>query len=206
MLTVIIFLSLIIGLNLIPLCIKPVSPNYELRIRKISFYVTIIFIVSNILLLCELRLKGFYSHEIILVIFGIAILIYFATVNNSYRKLWSIIFLTPLLAMGIIIQIFHLKTCETPLDESHHIYLRRGGFLSCGETLVITKSKLVIFDQAIQTEYNLCLRGVNHVELNGSQDGKISLLIHHDGEMDSENPFNFIFKLDTHNISDTVNE
>jgi len=80
---------------------------------------------------------------------------------------------------------------ENKINSTYDINTYDGGFLACGESIRITESSFGILEKTIYSESSLCLKGISKIETIEFNKNRADFLIYHDGEMDSENPYNF---------------
>jgi hypothetical protein len=80
---------------------------------------------------------------------------------------------------------------EQRIDENNKISVTTGGFLACGEIINITQTRLGIFDKEVFHIDNLCLIGINKIEIVKLDDKHAEFLIYHNGQYDSENPYKY---------------
>jgi ABC-2 type transport system permease protein len=145
-----------------------------------------------------IRFKGLYSNTIIGLTFLISSLIYFATNKNTKKKIISIIILFPLVLVGFYLQFFNQNLGTYKVNNELNIRVSQEGFLACGEIIRLTKSKLLIFDKELIYNSSECLRGINKIETIEFNEKSAELLIYHNGEMDSENPY--LYRIENKNV------
>jgi len=191
MTAIIIFVGLIVGLNCIPLLTKSIFP-------KIEKAVVGILIVSTILLLTFVsfeyngyKLKGYFILTAISWTFIASTIFFFALFKNTKRKIISVFLLTPLVALSILTLVIGQVVYEQKIDETNKISVTTGGFLACGEIINITQTRFVIFDKQVYHVENLCLIGINKIEIVKLEDKHAEFLIYHNGLNDSENPYKY---------------
>lgn len=80
------------------------------------------------------------------------------------------------------------------MNNDIDIVVSSVAFLGCGETISLTKSKFIIFDQQLFYNSNECLMGIYKVETIEFNERRARFLIYHSGELDSENPYNYEIK------------
>ena len=66
--------------------------------------------------------------------------------------------------------------------------------MSCGESIRLTETYYLLFDKIIYRDDSLCLRGIDEIEIVHFDANSGTFLIHHDGEMNSENPIEYTIK------------
>lgn len=155
------------------------------------FVATILFLVFLIFQLNGYWLKGQYTFTIISLTFiGLAIL-YFVLLKNTKWKITTVFLLTPVLASCILAQVIGQVVYEQKIDETNKISVTTGGFLSCGESIHITQTRLGLFDKEVYSIDNLCLSGINKIEAVKLDDKSAEFLIYHNGQYDSENPYKY---------------
>ena len=191
MIAIIIFILIIIGFNLIPRLTKKRFPKTEKLIERLLIYITITFLILLALAFNGIKLKGIYSNLIVGLIFILASLLYFAINKNTTRKVISIVVLIPLILCSFYFQFCYENLGRYKVNDDADIVVSREGFLACGEIIRLTTSKFKIFDKELIYDSNECLRGIYKVETVKFNKKKAEFLIYHNGELDSENPFNY---------------
>jgi hypothetical protein len=186
---ILIFIGIIVGLNCIPLLTKTNFTNLEKVIVKVLLSSTILFLTFTILKFSGYRLKGLYIFSTITWTFIFSTVLYFALFKNSKKKIFTIFLLTPLLILGFLALIIGEVEYENKIDKIYKISGTTGGFLACGENIQITQTRFIIFDKEVFSKNNLCLKGINKIETIYNDNNKTEILIYHNGEMDSENPY-----------------
>ncbi|WP_282039377.1 hypothetical protein [Saccharicrinis aurantiacus] len=83
------------------------------------------------------------------------------------------------------------QECEFDLNEKSKIVVRTGGIFSCGESITITQSCFGFFNKEIFNLDNLCLIGIYNIETVILDESFANILIYHNGENDSENPYKY---------------
>lgn len=194
MIAILIFILIIIGFNLIPGLTKKRFLKTEKLIERLLIYSTITLLILLALSFYGIKLKGIYSNLIIGIIFILTSLLYFAIKKNSTRKVISIIVLIPLILFNFYFQIFFQNIGRYKVNDDLDIVISEGGFLACGEIIILTTSKFVIFDKQLIYNSNECLRGIYKVETIELNKNRGRFLIYHDCELDSENPYNYEIK------------
>lgn len=198
MTAILVFILIIIGFNLIPKLTKKNFPETEKIIKKILIYETIIVVILIILSFNGLKIKGIYSNLIIALIFILTSLLYFAIVKNTIRKIITIIVLTPLILLSFYFQVFNENLGRYKVTDKINIVVSSEGFLACGEIIRLTKSKFLIFDKELIYDSNQCLRGIYKIETVDFNKKRAEFLIYHNGELDSENPYDY--KIENKNV------
>ncbi|MGN6646519.1 MAG: hypothetical protein ACTHJT_08310 [Cytophaga sp.] len=192
MTALIIFIGLIVGLNCIPLLTKTNFPKTEKVIVKLLVTTTILFLIILFFAFNGYRLKGQYTFVTITLIFIGLTIIYFAVFKNTTTKiLTATLLLTPLLTVSIFTLLIGQVLKEFDINNKTKIIITTGGFLSCGELIYITQTKLGLFDKEVHYENSLCLRGIEKIETVKIDDRHAEFLIYHDKTMDSENPYKY---------------
>lgn len=191
MTAILIFLAIVIGLNCIPLLIKQHNPKLEKIVSRLLILTTILFLIFTTLLFVDYRIKGIYSNSIIGLTFIISCFLFFSIIQNSRKKIFKVILLTPLIIISIYTLLFGETLHETKINDNYKIESFIGGFLACGENIRMTKSEFGIFEKSIYQDNNICIKGIFKLELLDFNENHLELLIYHDGEMDSENPYRY---------------
>lgn len=191
MITIVIFLVIVVGLNLIPQLSKKQFPKTEKTITRILVFFTITFILFTGLQVLGLQLKGLYSNQLTGLLFIMACLLFFVLVNNSKLKLITVALLIPVIITSLFSILFVNTLFETSINKTHKIQTSTTGIMSCGESIRITKSTMLLFDQTIFREESLCLRDIDNIEVVEFDDDRATFLIHHNGEMNDENPYRY---------------
>ena len=93
--------------------------------------------------------------------------------------------------LGILTLITGRVINEFRRDDTTKISVTKGGFLACGEIIKITQSKFGIFNKEVFHIDNLCVIGIHKIEALKIDEKHIELLIYHNGELDSENPYKY---------------
>jgi ABC-2 type transport system permease protein len=191
MTAIIVFIGLIIGLNCIPLLTDTTFPKAEKTIKLTLVASLILLLTFTIFECCGYRLKGLYSFTTISWIFIVSTMAYFVIFKNTKQKLLTSILLTPLLVLTILSTKLAKPVYENKIDETYKISVTTGGFLACGEIIHITQTRFGIFDQDVFHIDNLCLIGINKIEIAKLDHKHAGFLIYHNGEQDSENPYSY---------------
>lgn len=189
MAALIILIGLIVGLNLIPALIKGDFPKSEKTIIKLLVVSSSFFVITMVLDFLGYRLKGLYSTSIIATVFLFSTVIFFAVFKNTTRKFSISLILIPILFLALLTLMFENGRKEVVVDDKTKIITSASGFFSCGETLQITQSSYGIFDKEVYKDDELCLSGIERVEIVSINDKLIDLFIYHDRVMNSENPY-----------------
>lgn len=169
--------------------IKTHSLKLEKIILRTLILTTVMFLISTTFLFFEYRLIGLHSNLIIGLTFIISCFLFFSIVKNSTKKIITVFVLTPLILISIYTFLIGETLYEKKINNAYTIKTSIGGFLTCGENIKITKSKFLIFEKAVFKDNSLCLKGIYKIDLIEITDNHVELLIYHDGEMDSENPY-----------------
>lgn len=187
----ILFLLSIAALNLIPLWTKGKFQGAE-RTIIISVIITSAIVLAEAILSVDgYHLKGLYTNKITALAFAVATLLYFSLVRNTKTKVVSFLFLVPLLVVSFYNLLFMWTTYQKRITPGINIEVLTGGLLSCGELIRVTETRFGILDKEIHFETSLCLRGIERIETIRLANGSAEMLIYHDGEMDSENPYSW---------------
>ncbi|MCB6232303.1 hypothetical protein LIS90_13710 [Flavobacterium psychrophilum] len=101
----------------------------------------------------------------------------------------TVFLLTPLIVLSILTLMIGEVKYENKIDKTNKISVITGGFLACGEIINITQTRFLFFDKEVFSESNLCLKGITMIKTIFNDDKKTEILIYHDGELDSENPY-----------------
>ena len=198
MIAIIIFTGIIISLNCIPLLTKLSFPKTEKVIKRILIASTVLLLIFLTFEINGYKLKGLYTFTMIGLTFIISSLIYFTIFKNTKKKIMIVFLLTPLIVLSIFITVSNKTIYKNAINEKYNIEIREGGFLACGETLKITEPKFGIFDKEVFHESSLCLQGVNKIKVLKFDKKLSKLLIYHNGDMNSENPY--LYKMELKNV------
>ncbi|QCK16531.1 hypothetical protein [Mangrovivirga cuniculi] len=187
---ILILIGLIIALNCVPLLTKRRFPKAEKAVMRILVATTILFLIFTVFRFFGYNLKGNYTFQAISWSFLVSAILFFTLLKNTKKKLLTVLFLIPLVAWGVITFTTDRVVYEDKFDDQRNIVVTTGGFLACGENIHITQTKFGIFDKEVLHIDHLCLTGIDKIEI--SSDSKhLDFLIYHDGELDSENPYNY---------------
>jgi len=80
---------------------------------------------------------------------------------------------------------------KSEINDNHNVEVRIGGFLACGESLVITESKFGILDKQQYVGNNSCVTGIDKIETIEFKENNVEFLIYHDGKTEFENPYKY---------------
>lgn len=180
-------------------------PKLEKVIRKISFYSLIGILICVVLLIFDFRLKGKYTTSIIGLTFLISTILLFGLTKRNLTKILSGILTIPIFIFGILsfyseiglvffyfISIpFQAPMAKSEINDNHNVEVRIGGFLACGENLVITKSQFGILDKQQYAGNNYCVTGIDKIETIEFKENNVEFLIYHDGKTEFENPYKY---------------
>ncbi|WP_188363217.1 hypothetical protein [Flavobacterium orientale] len=191
MTAIIIFIGFIIGLNCIPLLTKTTFPTVEKLIGRILIASTILFLIVMILEFNGYKLKGLYSFSTIGWTFIVSTILFFALFKNTKKKMLTVFLLIPLIVLSILTLILRQVVYQQKIDETNKISVSTNGFLACGEIINITQTRFGIFDKEVFHSDNLCLIGINKIEIIKFDDKHAEFLIYHNGLNDSENPYKY---------------
>lgn len=201
----IVLITIFTGISLVLIFKKYDFPKLEKVIRKISFYSLIGILICVLLLVFDFRLKGKYTTSIIGVIFLLSTILLFGLTKKSLTKILSGILTIPIFIFGILslfweigFGFFYLITlpfqapsAKSEINANHNVEVRVGGFLACGEILVITKSEFGILDKQYYAGNNSCVTGIDKIETLDFQENIVEFLIYHDGKTEFENPYKY---------------
>ena len=197
--TFILILSIfLIGLNLIPELIKRDSNNLERAIRNILVVSTFLFLTVVFLPLVGLRLKGLFTSRLIGIVFLTTSLAYFAVNKNTRKKVVFVMTLLPLILLESFLLLMNENLGSYEVNDTLEIKVTQEGFISCGETVRLTKSRFFLFDKELVSITDLCLVGISDIETIAIDDSKATILIYHNGEGDSENPY--LLEIENQNV------
>jgi hypothetical protein len=189
MIAILIFISVLIGLNIIPELINKELPKTQKRILKILIISTLFFLALTIMSFMGYWLKSLFLNLIIKFIFILTSFIYFVTVQNTRRKLITSLLIIPLIIFSFCSMI--LSKTVYSYNNDLNILVTSEGFLACGEIIRLTKTEFGIFEKELIYDSNQCLRGIKKIETVRFNKYEAEFLIYHNGEMDSENPYNY---------------
>ena len=175
-------------LNAIPMLTKAHLPKVEQVIVKILIASVILFILFILLQQNDYRIKGIYTFPFVSLTVIVSSLFYFVLFKNTKRKIVTIFLLIPLIIFCILTLIVGQVLHEFKIDDTYNIAVSKGGFLSCGENISITRSALWIFDKEVFSTNNLCLREIYNIETLKLDENHAEFLIYHNGH-ESENPY-----------------
>ena len=204
-----VLITIALGISLVLILTKPDFPRAENIIKKISFYSFIGTVFCTLLLFFRFRLKGEYTTSIIGLTFLLSTIILFGLAKNSRTKLLSGILTIPIFLVGVLSLFFEMTLFffylialpfEPPIakfeiNKNHNVEVRVGGFLACGESLVITESQFGILDKQKYVGNNSCVKGINKIETLEFSEIKADFLIYHDGKTEFENPYKYEVEL-----------
>ena len=191
MTTTIIFIGLVIGLICIPFLTKTTLSKTEKVVARILSVSTILFLIFVTFELNGYHLKGLYSYSIISWIFIISTVLFIILFKNIKIKILTGFLLSPFIILCILTLIVGQVIYVKKIDEKNKIAITTGGFISCGEIIKITETRLGIFDKEVFQVDNLCLTGITKIEIIKLDDIHAEFLIYHNGKNDSENPYKF---------------
>ena len=180
-------------------------PKLEKAIKKVSFYSLIGIIICSLLLIFDLRLKGKYTTSIIGLTFVLSTILLFGMTKNTRTKILSGILTMPILIFGILSLIWEMSIAffylialpfEPPIakfeiNNNYNVEVRVGGFLACGESLVITESTFGVLDKQQYVGNSSCVTGINKIETLEFNKNVAEFLIYHDKQSEFENPYKY---------------
>ncbi|WP_272023416.1 hypothetical protein [Olleya namhaensis] len=205
MTTFIILITVFSGISLVLILKKYDFPKLEKVIRKISFYSLIGIFICVVLLAFDIRLKGKFTTSIIGLTFLLSTILLFGLTKKNLIKSLSGILTIPMFIFGIIslfweigFVFFYLialpfmaPLAKSEINQNYNVELRVGGFMACGEKLVITKSLFGILDKQQYAGINHCVTGIDKIETLEFKENNVELLIYHDGKTGIENPYKY---------------
>ncbi len=201
--TYLVILAIVLISGFILLISKPNLKKYEGWLTNIAIASTLGILICVILMCFDLRIKGRFSTSLIGILFLISTVFLFSITKKRKVKVFTGLVTIPMTILGLLnifseswliillipYFIFQAPKLKSQIDELHNIEIRDGGFLSCGESLIITKSYLIFFDKQIYVDNNHCTRGIYKVETTVFNDSKCVFQIYHDAEYIDENPY-----------------
>ena len=193
------------GISLVLIFKRYDFPKLEKTIRKISFYSLIGILICIVLLVFDFRLKGKYTTSIIGLIFLLSTILLFGLTKKNLTRILSGILTIPIFIFGIsslfseigfvffylITLPFQAPMAKSEINKNHNVEVRIGGFLACGESLVITKSQFGILDKQQYVGNNSCVTGIDKIETIEFEENNVEFLIYHDGKTEFENPYKY---------------
>ena len=202
------FISLIVlalGVSGILLLTKTRFPKAEKLLSRIALLSLVVMILCVVLLSNDLCLKGAYTSAIIGVVFLLTTLVLFGLSKRTTTKIWSglitiPVFICCLLSLfdkGYLFFFYLLALPFAPpiatydVDETHQVEVHDGGFMACGESLVLTESTCFLFDKQRYAGNNHCVTNIYKVETVAFDENKATFLIHHDESRNIENPYTY---------------
>jgi ABC-2 type transport system permease protein len=191
MITLLLLLGLLIGINFIPQLTKTNFPKTEKVILRILIVSTFLFLTLTIFEYNGYRLKGNYTFSAIGLTFIISALLYFAIFKNTKKKILTIFLITPLIVLSIVSLLFWRVIKEFRINNQYKIEVTKYGRALLGEQLAITESRYIIFSKEIHHMENVCLSGISRIEIITFDNKQAEFLIYHNAEWDSENPYKY---------------
>jgi ABC-2 type transport system permease protein len=205
MTTFLVLITIFSGISLVLILTKSDFPNLEKVIKKSSIYSLIGILICTVLLIFDFRLKGKYTTTIIGLTFLLSTILLFGLTKKKLTKVLSGILTIPMFVFGILsliwempIVFFHLIAlpfqppfAKSEINNNHNVEVRVGGFMACGESLVITKSQFGILDKQQYVGNNSCVTGITKIETIEFKENKMEFLIYHDGKTEFENPYKY---------------
>jgi ABC-2 type transport system permease protein len=91
----------------------------------------------------------------------------------------------------LIVLPFEPPIAKFEINQNHNVEVRVGGFLACGESLVITKTQFGILDKQQYVGNNSCVTGIDKIETLEFKENNVVFLIYHDGKNEFENPYKY---------------
>ena len=193
------------GISLVLIFKRYDFPKLEKTIRKISFYSLIGILICIVLLVFDFRLKGKYTTSIIGLIFLLSTILLFGLTKKNLTRILNGILTIPIFIFGIsslfseigfvffylITLPFQAPMAKSEINKNHNVEVRIGGFLACGESLVITKSQFGILDKQQYVGNNSCVTGIDKIETIEFEENNVEFLIYHDGKTEFENPYKY---------------
>ncbi len=148
--------------------------------------------------LVGLRLKGLFTSRLIGIVFLTTSLAYFAMHKNTRKKVVFVMLLLPLILLESFLLLMNENLGSYEVNDTLEIKVTQEGFISCGETVRLTKSWFFLFDKELVSITDLCLVGISDIETIAIDDSKATILIYHNGERDSENPY--LLEIENQNV------
>ncbi|MFD0837277.1 hypothetical protein ACFQ0I_15970 [Mariniflexile aquimaris] len=154
----------------------------------------------------DIRLKGFYTTTIIAVLFVVSVILTFGLTQKAHIRILSGIFAVFISTLSLLSAAGNLPYVifsgitlpyQTPLEkfkisQDYNLeVIDNGSFLGCGQDLIITESKFILFDKAVIPKFNLCTENIYKIETKKMTKKNISLQIYHDG-VDQRNPCEYV--------------
>jgi len=162
-------------------------------------------LICVILMFFDLKIKGRYTTSLIAIAFFISNIILFSITTQKRMKILTgivsiptiIFFLLSIFSESWLIFLlipyflFQAPKLKSQIDENHNVEIRDGGFLSCGESLIVTQSYLGVFDKLVHFGTNHCAREIYKVETIEFNDSKYVFNIFHNCDIQDENPLRY---------------
>ncbi len=200
-----VLITIALGISLVLILTKLEFPKVEKVIKKVSLYSLIGILICVLLLVFDFRLKGEYTTSIIGLTFVLSTILLFGLTRNARTKILSGILTIPMLVVGILslfseMTLFFFYLIALPfeppiakfeINQNYNVEVRVGGFLACGESLVITESTFGILDKQKYVGNNSCVTGIDKIETLDFDNNKAEFLIYHDGKTEFENPYKY---------------
>lgn len=189
------FIGLIVGLNYIPHWVNVQSRWIKNTILGSLGVSTALFLALTVLAFNGYRIKGFYNFSIITWCFIGSTIAFFTLFKNSKKKIVAVCLLAPTIVLGFWMLVSGQLVYARSIDATHKIFISSDGFLACGETFVIAKTKFRIFDKEVFRDGNLCITGTYSIETVKFDDQNAEFLIYHHGQNNDDGPYRYTVDL-----------
>ncbi|KAB2807726.1 hypothetical protein [Phaeocystidibacter luteus] len=157
------------------------------KVTLLSFGLIVFIFIIDVF---NLRFSGKYTELIVYIVFEITAIVYFLKVPTNWSKIALDFALIPTYLVVLFQIVIYSPPSVFPLDDTYSISTRIEGLLACGESISITKNRLWIFVETLHSN-DPCLRNVESIDVIDFSPEKLIIYIHHDGDLDSENPYRY---------------
>lgn len=157
------------------------------KVTLLSFGLIVFIFIIDVF---NLRFSGKYTELIVYIVFEITAIVYFLKVPTNWSKIALDFALIPTYLAVLFQIVIYSPPSVFPLDDTYSITTRIEGLLACGESISITKNRLWIFVETLHSN-DPCLRKVESIDVLNFSPEKLIINIHHDGDLDSENPYRY---------------
>lgn len=191
----VILVGIIAALNYIPRWVNVQSRWLKNTILFALVTSTALFLALTVLAFNGYRIKGFYNFSIITWCFIGSTIAFFTLFKNSKKKIAAVCLLAPTIVLGFWMLVSGQLVYARNMDATHKIFISSDGFLACGETFVIAKTKFRIFDKEVFRDGNLCITGTYSIETVKFDDQNAEFLIYHHGQNNDDGPYRYTVDL-----------
>jgi ABC-2 type transport system permease protein len=199
-------MTVVFGISLILIITKHSFPILEKVVRRVALISLVGTAICILLLFFDLRLKGALTTSLISGVFVNSTILWFGLTQDSRVQLFTGLFVIPLcvavccsffwslmwLPVNAVMLPFTPPLKKFTINQNHHVEVRVGGFMACGESLIVTETVFGILDKQHYIGNNYCVTGIKKIVPKKFDSSSANFLIYHDGKRtEFKNPYEY---------------